>query len=49
MTRVTASGAFWNFVVPALGLALILGAPMLLAFALAGAASLAIAATPGRA
>jgi hypothetical protein len=49
MTRVTASGLFWNLVVPALGLALILGAPMLLAFAAAAAASLLIAASPDRA
>jgi hypothetical protein len=41
---VTAFTVFWNTVLPALALALILGAPMALAFAIAGAATSAIVA-----
>ncbi|HWT25234.1 MAG TPA: hypothetical protein VN213_17150 [Solirubrobacteraceae bacterium] len=42
--RLTPSGVVWNTVVPALGVALVAGAPMLVAFAIAAAAALAIAA-----
>ena len=40
--RIAASAVVWNAVVPALGLALILGASLLPAIAIAGAASIAI-------
>jgi hypothetical protein len=43
-----ASTVVWNVVVPALGLALILGASMLPAFALAGVAAIAIHAVEPR-
>jgi len=43
-----ASTVFWNLIVPALGIALLLGAPLLPALALAGAASLALLAPGAR-